>query len=267
MAEFTAKDVQRLRQQTGAGMMDAKKALTETDGDFDAAAKLLQERGLASTAKRADRESGDGVVAVGVTDGVATLVELRCETDFVAKSADFVNLAQDIADLVAAKGEDAVSERADEMDQLKVTLKENIQLGRVVRFEAAEGNVLDTYLHVQNDRGVNGVVVELEGGDKELAHEIALHIAFARPACLTRDEFPAEVVEEQRALFETMSRNEGKPEQALPKIVEGRLSGFFKATPGGALLEQGFSRDEKTSIQQLLGPAKVVRFAQIVIGD
>jgi len=267
MAAFTAKDVQRLRQHTGAGMMDAKQALTDADGDFDAAAKLLQERGLASTAKRSGRESGDGAVAVGVADGVAALVELRCETDFVAKSADFVNLAQDLADLVAAKGEDAVAERAGEIDSLKVSLKENIQLGRVVRFEAAPGNVLDTYLHVQQDRGVNAVAVELEGGGKELAHDIALHIAFARPAHLTRDEFPPDVVEEQRALFETMSRNEGKPEQALPKIVEGRLSGFFKATPGGALLEQGFSRDDKTSIQQLLGSARVVRFAQIVIGE
>jgi elongation factor Ts len=267
MAEFTAKDVQRLRQQTGAGMMDAKKALTDADGDFDAAAKLLQERGLASTAKRSDRESGDGAVAVGVSDGVAALVELRCETDFVAKSADLVNLAQDLADLVAAKGEQAVAERQAEMEQLKVALKENIQLGRVVRFEAGGGNVLDTYLHVQSDRGVNGVIVELAGGDKELAHDIALHIAFARPAHLTREEFPAEVIEEQRQLFETMSRNEGKPEQALPKIVEGRLAGFFKAAPGGALLEQGFSRDEKTTIKQLLGPAEIVRFAQIVIGE
>lgn len=267
MAEFTAKDVQRLRQITGAGMMDAKQALTEADGDFEAAKTLLQERGLASTAKRAGHEIGDGAVAVGVADGVAALVELRCETDFVAKSADFVNLTQELADLVAAKGEDAVAERQDDIDQLKVSLKENIQLGRLVRFEAAEGRLLDSYLHVQSDRGINGVIVELEGGSRELAHDIAVHIAFARPAHLSRDDFPADVVDEQRRVFEAVSRHEGKPEQALPKIVEGRLTGFFKQAPGGALLEQAYVREEKQTVQQVLGSARVVRFAQVEIGD
>ena len=271
MAAFTAKDVQRLRQHTGAGMMDAKQALTDADGDFDAAAKLLQERGLASTAKRSGRESGDGAVAVGVADGVAALVELRCETDFVAKSADFVNLAQDLADLVAAKGEDAVAERAGEIDQLKVSLKENIRLGRVVRFEAAPGNVLDTYLHVQNDRGVNGVLVELAGGDAELAHKVALHIAFSKPTVLARDEVPEAEVQEQKALFLKMTQDEGKPEQAWPKIVEGRLKGWYArlgepGKPGGVLLDQPWYDDDKQSVEQALGRATIVRFAQVLIG-
>jgi len=266
MAEFTAKDVQRLRQEMGAGMMDAKQALTDADGDYDAAKRLLQERGLASTAKRAGRESGEGAVAIGVAGGVAAIVELRCETDFVAKSGDFVNLTQELADLVASKGEDAAADRQTDIDQLKVSLKENIQLGRIIRFEAADGNVLDSYLHVQSDRGVNAVILELSGGSQELAHDIAVHIAFARPAHTHREDFAPEVIEEQRQLFEAISRNEGKPEQALPKIVEGRLSGFFKSTPGGALYEQSFAKDEKQTIKQLLGSAEVVRFAQVEIG-
>jgi elongation factor Ts len=266
MADFTAKDVQRLRQATGAGMMDAKRALTENDGDHDAAAKWLQEKGLASSAKRSDRENTEGAVALGVTAGAAALVELKSETDFVAKSADFVNLAEELAHLVAEKGADAVAERSADLDNMRITLKENIELGRVVRFEAAPGNVLDAYLHVQNDRGKNGVLVEVAGGTEELAHDIAVHIAFARPTCLSRDDFPPEVVAEQRQLLENQTRNEGKPEQALPKIVEGKLTGFFKQTPGGALLEQAFVKDEKKSIQQALGDATIVRFAQVEIG-
>src|SRR4051794_19030356 len=149
MAEFTAKDVQRLRQASGAGMMDAKKALTETNGDYDAATRLLQERGLAQTAKRADREASEGAVALGTAGRAAALVELKSETDFVAKSADFTKLAQSIADAVAAEGEGAVAGFAPQVDELKVTLKENLDVGRVVRFEPAEGNVLDAYLHIQ----------------------------------------------------------------------------------------------------------------------
>ncbi len=266
MADFTAKDVQALRQQTGAGMMDCKNALTETGGDLDAARTLLLERGLASSAKRSDRENAEGAVAIGVADGVAAIVELRCETDFVAKSDDFVNLAQELADLVAAKGEGAVAERQADLDGLKVTLKENIDVGRVVRFEAAPGNVLDTYLHVQSDRGKNAVLVELEGGDQDVAHDVAVHIAFARPRWNTRDEVPSEVLEEQRRLLETQTRNEGKPEQAIPKIVEGKLNGFFKSTPGGVLADQSFVKDEKQTVAAYLGDARVVRFAQVEVG-
>src|SRR5215210_1281346 len=209
MADFTAKDVQRLRQASGAGMMDAKKALTETDGDYDAAMRYLQEKGLAATAKRADRENTQGAVALGTAGKAAALVELKSETDFVAKSPDFVKLAQDLADAVAADGEGAVESFRDRVDELKVTLKENIDVGRVVRYEAADGNLLDTYLHVQSDRGVNGILVELAGGSQELAHDVAVHIAFARPATLTRDEVSEADVAEQRSLLETQTRNEG----------------------------------------------------------
>ena len=263
MADFTAKDVQRLRQQTGAGMMDAKNALQETSGDFEAAAKLLRERGLASTSKRSDRENAQGAVAVALTDNAGAIVQLRSETDFVAKSPDFVKLVQELADLVAEKGEGAVAERQDDVDSLKVTLKENIDLGQVVRFEAAAGAVIDSYLHIQNDRGVNAVLVELQGGTKEQAHDVAVHIAFARPEYLSRDEVPAEAVEEARKELEAISRNEGKPEAALPKIVEGRMNGWYKER---VLVDQSFAKDEKQTVAQVLGDAKVTRFSQVTIG-
>lgn len=267
MAEISAKDVKALRDATGAGMMDAKKALVETDGDFDAAAKWLRERGLGKAAERSGRENAEGAVAVATADGAAAMVQLRCETDFVAKSPQFVALADELAQLVAAKGEAAAAEQQDKVDDLKVTLKENIDLGRVVRFEAAGGNVLDSYLHVQNGRGVNGVLVELSGGDQELAHDVAVHIAFGRPGYLGRDEVPAEAVESERTQLEAETRNEGKPEAALPKIVEGKLNGWYKRIPGGVLLEQPYARDDKRTVQQVLGNASVVRFAQVEIGS
>jgi elongation factor Ts len=268
MAEFTAKDVKALRDSTGAGMMDAKRALTATDGDPVEAAKWLRERGLGKAGERSDRENAEGAVAVSFdkTANAVALVQLKAETDFVAKSPDFVNLVNELASLVASEGEGAIDSRKDAIDDLKITLKENIDLGQVVRYQAAEGNVLDTYLHIQNDRGVNGVVVELEGGSAELAHDIAVHIAFGKPRHVTRDEVPAEEVEAERAAIEAETRNEGKPEAALPKIIEGKLNGWYKRQPGGVLLEQPFARDDKQTVAQVLGSAKVVRFAQVVIG-
>ena len=266
MPSFTAKDVQALRQATGAGMMDAKRALDENDGDMEAATQWLREKGLATMAKRQDRENTQGAVAVASTDEAISLVELRCETDFVAKSDDFVALVDELAKLVAAKGEDAVNERQEEIERLRITLKENIALGRVVRFDNGANSVSDAYLHVQSGRGVNGVLVQLEGGDAELAHGIALHIAFAKPQFLTRDQVPADAVEEERKALEAISRNEGKPEAALPKIIEGRLTGWFKER---VLLDQSYVQDEKQSVQQVVDAAgaKVNRFAQVVIGQ
>ena len=159
MAEFTAKDVQALRQSTGAGMMDAKKALVENDGDMEAAVKWLRENGLAKAATRTDRENVQGAVAVSVVGNVAALAELKCETDFVAKSDQFSSLVQEIAALVAANGEGAAAEKTDAIDTLKVVLKENIDLGRIVRIEAADGNVVDSYIHRQDGRGVNCLLV------------------------------------------------------------------------------------------------------------
>ena len=263
MADFSAKDVQRLRQATGAGMMDAKKALVENGGDFDAATKWLREKGLASSAKRSDRESNQGAVAIARSGSAAALVELKSETDFVAKSPDFVNLANELVQLVADEGEAAIKAKQDDLDALKVTLKENIELGRVVRVEAAEGNVLDAYLHVQNGRGVNGVLVELAGGTQELAHDVAVHAAFGKPRYVSRDEVPEDAVAEERATLEAQARNAGKPEAALPKIVEGMLNGWYKEH---VLLDQPFAKDDKKSVSQILGDARVVRFAQVVVG-
>src|SRR3954465_15789105 len=195
---FTAKDVQALRQVTGAGMMDAKKALEANDGDMEASKQWLREKGLAASAKRDDRENNQGLVALVIEGNVGAIVKLKSETDFVAGSDQFKAEAETLAKLVIADGEDAVSQSATQLEDLKITLKERIELGEVVRFEAAPGNVVDSYQHIQGGRGVNGVLVELEGGTKELAHNIAVHIAFARPQYLTRDDVPAEVVEKER---------------------------------------------------------------------
>lgn len=263
MAEFTARDVQALRQATGAGMMDAKRALQENGGDHDVAARWLREKGIVGAAKRSDRANVQGAVSVANTGTSAAAVELRCETDFVAKSPEFTALVEELADAVAGKGEAAAAERQSDIDGLKVTLKENIEIGRVVRYEAASEAVLDTYLHIQNDRGVNGVLVELVGGDRALAHDICLHVASSRPEYLSRDDVPAERVAAEREVLETRTRNEGKPEQAVTKIVEGRLNGFFKDV---CLLEQGFVKDPKQTVRQMLGDASVSRFAQVEIG-
>jgi elongation factor Ts len=268
MTDISAKEVKALRDATGAGVLDAKRALVENNGDQDAAAKWLRERGLVKSAERAGRENNEGAVAVTLApDGHAgALVELKSETDFVAKSPKFVDLTNELARLVAERGEEAAADKKDAIDDLNVTLKENIELGQVIRFEAADGNILETYLHVQNDRGVNGVLVELAGGSPELAHDIAVHIAFGRPGSLSRDEVPAQEIEAERASLEAETRNEGKPEQAVPKIVDGKLNGWFKRAPGGVLLDQPYARDDKQTVSQVLGSAGIVRFAQVVIG-
>jgi elongation factor Ts len=260
---FTAKDVQALRQTTGAGMMDAKRALEANDGDMEAAKQWLREKGLAASAKRDERESAQGVVALVLDGTVGAIVKLKCETDFVAASDQFKAEADTLAKLVAASGEAAVAERAKELDDLKITLKEKIELGDVVRIEAAAGNTLDSYLHVQGGRGVNGVLVEMSGATPQLAHDVAVHIAFARPKYLSRADVPDDVVAHERQTLEALSRNEGKPEAALPKIVEGRLGGFFKDV---ALLDQPYAKDDKQSVTQFIGSAKIVTFAQVEIG-
>ena len=263
MAEFTAKDVKALRDATGAGMMDAKKALQENDGEMEAAAQWLREKGMAKVAKLEDRENSQGSVAAVVDGQVGAIVELKSETDFSAKADDFTSLVQEMADLVVAKGTEAIVELNDELDSLRIAKKENIELGAVVRFEAADGNVLDSYLHIQDGRGVNAVLVELAGGARELAHDIAVHVAFTKPAFLTRDEVPVEAVEKERQALLDITKAEGKPEKAWPKIVDGRLNAWYQDQ---VLLEQKFVRDDKQTITQYLGDATLVRFAQVFIG-
>jgi elongation factor Ts len=263
MADFTAKDVQALRQATGAGMMDAKKALTENGGDFEAATQWLREKGLAKAADRSDRENTQGAVAVAVDGQIGAIVELKCETDFTAKSEGVTSVVNDLLDLVLTKGESAASELDGQIEDLKLTTKENLEVGRLVRFEAPEGHVLDSYLHIQDGRGVNAVLVELDGGTKELAHDIGVHVAFSKPAYLSREEVPADDVERERQALLDITKAEGKPEQAWPKIVDGRLNAWYKDR---VLLEQGFVRNDKTTITELLGDATLVRFAQVYIG-
>ncbi|WP_420453212.1 translation elongation factor Ts [Ilumatobacter sp.] len=260
---FTARDVKALRDSSGAGMMDCKKALEANDGDMESSKKWLREKGLAASAKREDREASQGVVALVVDGTVGAIVELKSETDFVAGSDQFKDEAEALAQLVARKGTDAVAERAEQLEELKVTLKENIGLGGVERIEAAEGNHLGKYQHVQGGRGVNAVLVEVADGSPELAHDLAVHIAFARPTYLSRDDVPAEVVGAERETLETITRNEGKPEQAIGKIVDGRIQGFFKDI---ALLDQPYAKDDKQTVAQFIGDATVVSFAQVEIG-
>ncbi len=195
--------------------------------------------------------------------GSGALVKLTCETDFVASSETFTKLVNDLAALVAVHGPEAVEQRAKDVEDLTIKLKENIQVGEVVRIEAGDGHVLDSYLHMQGGRGVNGVLVELADGSTELAHDLAVHIAFARPKYLAPADVPADLVERERATLEALTRNEGKPEQAIPKIVEGRLQGFYKDV---CLLEQPFAKDDKRQVKDLLGKASIVRWAQLEIG-
>jgi elongation factor Ts len=270
MADFTAKDVQTLRRDTGVGMMDAKRALEECAGDYDAAVKRLREQGLAKAAKRSDRENTDGAVSVALIENVAALVELKSETDFAAKAEDFTTLVDDLVQLVARSGEAATDQKKDELDQLKITKKENIELGRVVRWEVPLGHVVDAYLHKQDGRGKVGVLVELdEKGTLEQAHEPALHIAFKKPLYLSSDEVPESDIEAERETLTDLTRKleieeQGKPEQALPKIVEGKLKAWFKDS---VLLEQDLFDEKKNPVKGMLGGATVVRFALAVVGD
>jgi elongation factor Ts len=263
MAEFGAKDVKALRDATGAGMMDAKRALEANNGDAEAAGKWLREQGIVKSAARSDRENTQGAVAVASGSNLAAIVELKCETDFTAKSAQFTELVGKLADAVLADGEGAVDNYKDQVDDLKLTTKENIEVGKVVRVEANPDDVLDTYVHRQDGRGVNAVIVELSSGSPELAHDIAVHAAFTKPLYVARDEVPAEAVAAERETLEAITRAEGKPEAAMTKIVEGKLDGWFRES---VLLEQKFVRDEKQTIKQILGDAEIVRFAQVIIG-
>ncbi len=256
---ISAKDVQELRQATGAGMMDAKKALTQAEGDFDGAVQILREKGLAKAATRTDRENSEGLVAVASDGSGAALVHLKSETDFAAKSDDFANMAQELAELVLAKGPEAVSEREAELENLKLTVKENIDFGQVIRLDAADGDVLDAYLH---GGGKTGVLVQGTGMSAEALHEIAMHIAFASPTYLSRDEVPADEVDRERAALLEITKNEGKPEAAWDKIVEGRLNSWFGER---VLLEQGVF-GEKETVATRIGDGSITKFVLAKVG-
>jgi len=261
MPDFGAKDVKALRDATGAGMMDAKKALTEASGDAEAAAQLLREWGLSKAAKRSDRENTEGAVAMAAAGNKVAVVLLRSETDFSAKSEDFVAVAQKLADVAVAGGDPAV-ECNEAIEDLKLTKKENIDIGSVELVEAADGNELDTYLHVQDGRGTIGIVVEGNGVDQDALHSIALHCAFANPTFLDRSQVSDDDVAKEREALLEITKSEGKPEQAWDKIVDGRLTAWYKES---VLLEQGLNGD-KVSVADTAAPGTIVRFVQARIG-
>ncbi len=280
MAEISAKDIAALRKQTGAGVLDCRTALEESNGDLEAAKDWLRTQGLAGAAKRAGRAAQDGAVDVLVEAATGAVVELTCETDFVAKGDEFRNTVAALTKLVAEHGDaDLESQPFDggtvgeAIKQLGAKVGENVELGRVARYETDDG-IVDGYKHIQSDRGNIGVLVELGGVDAadpkagEVAHDVALHVASAAPQYVARDDVPADVVDKERAVLEELTRNEGKPEQAIPKIVEGRLNGFYKTT---VLVEQPFIRDPKTTVGKLLGElgknAVVRRFVRIQVGE
>ena len=269
MAQISAADVKHLRERTGAGMMDCKKALTEADGDFEAAVEILRVKGAAKAEKRgAEREATAGLIA----NAGGALVELRCETDFVAKGEEFVAAARRVAEAAdqAQTGDrDAllaveVDGRtvADLVQDLAVSIGEKIELGRVARFD---GPVV-TYLHKRaaDLPPTVGVLVEYDG-DETAARGAAMQIAAMRPEYLARDDVPDEVVARERDIAERTSREEGKPEQAIPRITEGRLNGFFK---DHVLLEQPSVTEPKQTVKAVLDHAgtTVKRFARFEVG-
>ncbi|MDT0201098.1 translation elongation factor Ts [Nocardioides sp. AE5] len=270
MANFSAADVKKLRELTSAGMMDCKKALDEADGDFDKAVEILRVKGAAKAAKRGEeREASAGLVA----HSGGALVELKSETDFVAKNDDFVATAQRIADAAnEAKASDTEALKAVALDgktvgevveQLAITIGEKIELGEVAYFEGK--SVVYLHRRAADLPPAVGVLVEYEGDNEEAARGAAMQIAAMRPRYLTRDEVPADVVEKERAIAEATSREEGKPEQAIAKITEGRLNGFFKDI---VLLEQASVTESKKTVKAVLDEAgvTVTRFARFEVG-
>ena len=266
---ITAADVKKLRDATGAGMLDAKKALTEAEGDYEKAIELLRISGLAKAAKRTDREATNGIV-VG-RDGI--LIQFAAETDFVAKNAEFVGLGNQIVDAVAASGaKDLEAAKAaplgsttvqEAVQSLAATIGENLSLVNVVNYDG------DTHLYLHRRASdlppQVGVLVEYTGGDEALVHQVAMHIAAMNPVYVSRDEVPAEVVENERRIAEATAREEGKPEGAIPRIIEGRLGGFYKDV---VLLDQPAVWEDKKTVGNVLKAAgvEIKRFARPAVG-
>lgn len=270
MANYTTADLKRLRELTGAGMMACKKALDESDGDFDKAVEFLRIKGAKDVGKRAERTTANGLVAA---DG-GVMIELNCETDFVAKNADFTDLADKIvaaakatkpADVDALLKADLDGKTVtDAVQELSAKIGEKLELRRVAVFDGA----VTTYLHRRDPDlpPTVGVVVEYTGDDAEAARGAAMQVAAMKPRYVTRDEVPEDVVAAERRIAEETSREEGKPEAALPKIVEGRVNGFYKDV---VLTEQASVQDSKKTVKAILDAAgvTVTRFARFEIGQ
>ncbi|GAA1922740.1 translation elongation factor Ts [Arthrobacter gandavensis] len=278
MANYTAADIKALRERTGAGMMDVKKALDEANGDADKAMELIRIKGLKGATKREGRSTAEGLVAAKVIDGtVGVMIELNCETDFVAKSAKFIELADRVlaaaVESGAADAETLLAYEVDGKPLSEVVVEEGAILGEKVvvrRVARVEGKTVDAYLHkTSKDLPAQvGVLFAVDGeGDAAFtaAHDVAVHTAAYAPTYLTRDEVPADIVENERRIADETARAEGKPEAALPKIVEGRLTGFFKEI---VLLDQPFAKDAKKTVATVLNEAgvKPTAFARFRVG-
>ena len=261
MANFSLEDVKVLRERLGTGMIDTKNALVEADGDMEKAVEILRLKGAKGNAKRADRSTSEGLVVAKETAGAVYLIELACETDFVAKNEKFIALAEVVADAIAAAGADSLDAAlaasvgsqsvADRISDDAAIIGEKVELRRVAK---VAGEKFAVYLHrTSKDLPPQvGVVVAYTGSDEETARAIAQHISFADPQYLAKTDVPQSEVDNERRIVEEISRGEGKPDAALPKIVEGRLGGFFKQV---ALLEQDYARDNKLTVQQVLDQA------------
>jgi elongation factor Ts len=263
MAEITAATVKALREQTGQGMMECKKALQETGGDISAAADLLRKKGLAIAEKKAGRETKEGLVAIASADDgkSAAMVEVQCETDFCAKNDVFASMVQHLADmaLAADAGEVPTNQGVeDAVQQALSKIGENMKYVRGVKIAAAR---VGTYVH---HNGKVGVLVGVEGEiTDETLKDLCMHIAFSDPVGITTDDVPAEMVEKERAFATEEALASGKPKEIAAKIVAGKIAKFLA---GKALLEQPFVRDDKKKVKQVLGGAKVTSFACYAIG-
>jgi len=261
MGNVSLEDIKKLREQLGTGMVDTKNALEEANGDVDKAIEILRMKGAKGNAKRADRSTSEGLVAAHEGAGVAYLIELACETDFVAKNEKFVALADSVLAAIVEAGADSAEAAlsasagagtvASMIDDQAAIIGEKVELRRVAKLT---GDAFAIYLHKTNKDlpPQVGVVVAYSGSDAETARSIAQHISFADPQYLSKEDVPADAVENERRIVEEISRGEGKPEAALGKIVEGRLGAFFKQV---ALLEQEYARDNKLQIKQVLEQA------------
>ena len=274
MANFTAADVKALREQTGAGMMDVKKALTEADGDAEKALEIIRLKGLKSLSKREGRQASAGLLAAQTDGTVGVLVEVNSETDFVAKNQKFIDFSNEVlaaavaskaadldALLAAPMGEGTVKDR---LDAFAAIIGEKLQVGRSVR---VEGENVDLYLHQTNPDlpPQVGVFVVTDAAGKSVAHDIAMHVAAYMPAYLDRDSVPADVLDKERATLEKITLEEGKPANIVPKIVEGRLNAFYK---DNCLVDQAFARDPSKSVAQVLkeAGATVTNFVRVHVG-
>ena len=274
MANFTAADVKALREQTGAGMMDVKKALTEADGDAEKALEIIRLKGLKSLSKREGRQASAGLLAAQTDGTVGVLVEVNSETDFVAKNQKFIDFSNEVlaaavasgaadldALLAAPMGEGTVKDR---LDAFAAIIGEKLQVGRIVR---VEGENVDLYLHQTNPDlpPQVGVFVVTDAAGKDVAHDIAMHVAAYMPAYLDRDSVPADVLDKERATLEKITLEEGKPANIVPKIVEGRLNAFYK---DNCLVDQAFARDPSKSVAQVLkeAGATVTNFVRVHVG-